>query len=86
MFNFEPGPVVSDPETPSIIFPLLPTLYGPDLYETRIYLTISFPKPPKPTPNIGKILRKFDSESRSCLYEAMMTSRASVNPTESDYA
>lgn len=83
MFNFELELVVSNPETPPIIFPSLPTLYGPDLDETRIDLTVNFPKP---TRNIGKILRKFESKSRSRLHEAMPISRSSENPTESDSA
>lgn len=84
MFNYEHEPVISNPKTPPIIFPSLPTLFGPDLDETKIDLTVSFPKPPKPTPNIGEILRKFESESKSCLHEVMTISRASANPAESD--
>lgn len=86
MFNFERGPVISDPETPQITIPSLPTLFDPDINETKINLTVSYPKPPKPSPNIGKTLRKFESESRSRLHEAMIISRSSGNPTKSDYA
>lgn len=86
MFNFEPEPVVSDLETPPIIFPTLPTFYGPDNDETIIDLSVRVPKPPKPSPNIGKIPRKFKSDSRSRLHEAMTTSHSSANPDERDFA
>lgn len=86
LFNFEPEPIVSDLETPSITSPTLLTLFGPDLDETKIDLIVSFPKPPKPSPNFGKILRKFESESRSHLHEAMTISCSSANLDESDSA
>lgn len=86
MFNFEPEPVIFDPETPLITILSLPTLFGSDLDETKIDPTTSYPKPTKPTPNIGKILRKFGSKSRSRMHEAMMIIRSSANPIESDFA
>lgn len=86
MFNYEPEPEIFDLETPPIIFPTLPTLYGPDHDETIIDLFVKIPKLPKPSPNIGKILRKFESELRSRLHEVMMTNRSSANPVESDSA
>lgn len=84
MFKYDLEPEVSDSETPHIIFPTLPTLYGLNHDETIIERFIIIPKPPKPSPNIGKILRKFESESRSRLYEAMAISRSSANSFESD--
>lgn len=73
MFNIKPEPEVFDPETPMIIFPII------DIF-------IRIPKPPKPIPNIGKIMKKFELDSRSRLHEAMTTNRFSANPTESDSA
>lgn len=52
MFNYEPEPVISDPETPLITFPSLLTRFGPDLDETKIDLTVSFPKPPNLLPTL----------------------------------
>lgn len=86
MFNYEPEPKVSDSETPPIIFPTLPTLYGPDHDETKIDLFVKILKPPKPGPNTGKILRKFELDSRSHLHEAMPISYSSINLDESDSA
>lgn len=86
MFNFEPVSISSDLESPSIIFPSFPSIYGPDFTETRINLTVNYPKPPKSSPNISKIMRKFESESKIRLYEAMTISHSSANPTASDSA
>lgn len=86
MFNYEPKPKVSDSETPLVIFPTLPTLYGPDPNETIIDLSVIIPKPPKPSPNIGKILRKFESNLRSHLHESMMISHSLADPDESNSA
>lgn len=80
MFNFEPESDISNH------FPSLPTLFSPDLDETKIDITVSYPKPPKPSSNIGKILRKFESELISCMHEAMTISHSSANPIESDSA
>lgn len=65
--------------------PLL-TLYGPDPDPTIIDLSVIIPKPPKPNPNIGKILNNYESDSRRRLRAAMTTSRSSANPSESDFA
>lgn len=86
MFNYEPEPFLSDPESPFIIIPSNPSVFGPDFDETKIDLTISYPKPPKPSPNIGKILKKFESESKSHLHEAMSISRSSTNLADNDSA
>lgn len=61
-------------------------LYGPEFDESRINLTVNYPKPPKSSPNISKILRKFESESKSCLHEAMAIIRSSANSAASDSA
>lgn len=61
MFNFELEPVISDLESSPITIPSFPSIFIPDLDETKIDVTVSYPKPPKPSPKIGKILRKFES-------------------------
>lgn len=86
MLNFEPEPTSPDVESPSIIVSSFPFVYGPDFDESRINLTINYPKPPKSFPIIGKILRKFESESKSRLHKAMTISRSSANPTVSGSA
>lgn len=86
MFNFEPEPISSDHESPHIIFPSFPSVHGLEFDESRINLTVSYPKPLKSSPNIGKILRKFDSKSKSRLHEAMTINRSSANPAASDSA
>lgn len=50
---------------------------------------LNFPLPfylPLLEPTIGKILRKFESDSIKRLHGAMITSRSLVNPAESDSA
>lgn len=86
MFNFEPAPVVSDSETPKVIFLTLPTLYGSDPDQNIIDIFVRIPIPPKESPNIGKILKNFEPYSRSRLRTAMTTSHSSANPAESDSA
>lgn len=86
MFDYKPELVISDPESPPITTPSNPSVFRPDFDETEIDLTVSYPKPPKPSPNIGKILREFESESRSRLHEAMTISHFSANPAESGSA
>lgn len=61
MFNYEPELVLFDPEPPPIIIPSFPSVFGHTLDQTKIDLTVSYPKPPKSSPNISKILRKFES-------------------------
>lgn len=46
MFNYEHEPVLSDPELPPIIIPQFPSVFCPDLDETKIDLTVNYPKPP----------------------------------------
>lgn len=85
MFDFEPEPTSPDHESPLIIVPSFPSLFGPDFDESKINLTVKYPKQPtKSSPNFGKVLRKFESESKSHLHEAMIVSRSSVNPAASD--
>lgn len=84
MFNYEPEPVLSDPESPPITIPLFPLVFGSDLDETKIDLTVSYRKPSKTSPNISKILWKFESKSISHLHEAMIISHSSANLYESD--
>lgn len=83
IFNYEPKSVISNPKSPLIT---TPSVFGPDFDESKIDLTVSYPKPPKPSSNIGKIMRKFESESRSRLHEAMTISCSSANPAKSDFA
>lgn len=85
MFNFEPEPTSPDHESPPVIVPSFPYVYDPDFNEFRINHTVNYPKqPPKSSPNIGKILRKFESESKICLHEAMNISHSSANPDVGD--
>lgn len=86
MLNFELELEVSDSKTSKVIFLTLPTLYGLDPDETIIVLSVRISKPPKPSPNIIKILRKFESGSRNRLHAAVATSCSSTNPAESDSA
>ena len=44
MFNFEPEPISPDYESPAIIVPSFPSVYGPDCDESRINLIINYPK------------------------------------------
>lgn len=80
MFNFEPEPGVSDSERLEAILPSLPTVYGMNPHPTIIYLFVRIPNQPKPNLNIGKILKNFESDSRSRLHTAMSTSSLSANP------
>lgn len=83
LLNFEPKPI--SPESPPIILPSHPSVYGPDFDESRINLTVKYPKQPtKSSHNFGKVLRKFEYESKSRLLEAMTLSSSSVNPVASD--
>lgn len=84
MFNFKPQLEVSNSKTPKVIPPSLPIVYGSDPHPTVTDLYVRIPKQPKPNLNIGKILKNFESDSRSCLHAAMATSRSSGDPTESD--
>lgn len=85
MFNFEPEPI--SPESPPVIPPLNPYVYGPDFGESRINLIVKYPKlPTKSSPPFGKALRKFEYEFISHLHESMIVSHSSANPVVSDSA
>lgn len=82
MFNFEPESEVSDSERNKAIPPNLPAFYGPDPHPTITGLFVRIPNQSKPNPNISKVLKNFESNSRSCLHAIMTTSYLSANPTE----
>lgn len=87
MFEFEPEPISPDHESHPIIVPSFPCVYGPDFDKSIINLIVKYLKqPPKSSPNIGKVLRKFESESKSRLHEEMTVKRSSSNPATSDSA
>lgn len=87
MFDFEPESTSPNHESLLIIVPSPPFVYGLDFDESRINLTINYLKqPPKSSPNFGKVLRKFESECKSRLHEAMIVCCSSTNPDASDSA
>lgn len=86
LFNFEPELEVFDSERHEAIPPSLPSVYGLDPHPTITDLSVRFPRKPKPNPNVGKILKNFESDSRICLHADMRTSCLPSNPTESDAA
>ena len=75
----------SDVEQSSDFPSLVPNIYGPKPNLNIVDFSIRYHSQPKPKePNIGKILRKFESDSQRCLHTAMWTSVLSTNPTKSD--
>lgn len=86
MSNFEPGPKVYDSGRYEAIPSSLPTIYGPDPHPTITDISVRIPSQPKPNPNIGNILKKIESDSRSCLHTGRWTSCLLPNPAESDAA
>lgn len=71
MFDFEP--TITSPESPPIIQSLHLLIFGPDFDESKINLTIKYPKVQTPSsPDLGNVLTDFDSESKRCL-EIVMT-------------
>lgn len=90
MFNFEPYHIMSDSDDEEYLdlpYLVISNVYGLDFHPTIIDVSIRYPSQPKPKkPNVGKILKKFKSDSKSCLHTAMWTSVLSTNPAESDAA
>lgn len=85
MFDFEPE--ITSPESPHVIHPRHPFVFGPDFDESRINLRIKYPKlPTKFSPEFGKVLKDFESESKSRLEKAITVSLSSTNPVASDLA
>lgn len=85
MFNFEPEPEVFDSKRYEATPSLIPTVYGPDLHPTITDISVRIPSQPKPKqPNVGKIMKKFESDSRTYLNVAMRPSCLSSNLAESD--
>ncbi|XP_050918435.1 proline-rich receptor-like protein kinase PERK9 [Lathyrus oleraceus] len=83
IFNFEP--TITSPESSPIIQPSHPSVFGPDFNESRINLTIKYPKmPTQSSPDLGKVLNDFYYESKRRLEKAMISSHSSINPSTSD--
>lgn len=85
MFNFEHEPEVSNSEIYEETLSFTQYVYGPDPHPIINDVSVRNPSQPKPKQlNVGKILRKFELDSRSYLHAAMRTNYLSVNPTEND--
>lgn len=85
MFDFELE--VTSLESSPIILPSHPSVFGPDFDESRINLTIKFSKIQTPSsPDLGKIIMEFDSESKKRLEKEMNVSHSSANLATSDSA
>lgn len=83
MFYFEPE--ITSPELSPIILPSHPSVFGPDFDESIINLTIKYPKiQTSSSPDLGKILMEFDSESNKHLEKAMTVSHSSTNLATND--
>lgn len=83
MFDFEPE--ITSPESPPVIQPTHPSIFGLDFDESRINLIKEYPKlPTKSSPDLGNFLKDFESESKNQLEKAMTISRSSANPTASN--
>jgi hypothetical protein len=85
MFDFERE--ITSPKSPPIIQPSHPSVFGPDFDESRINLTVKYPKiPTQSSPDLGKVLMDFDSESKRHLAKAMNVSHSSINHVASGLA
>lgn len=78
MFDFKPE--INSPESSPIIQPSHLFVFGPNFDESRINLTIQYPKiPTQSSLDLGKVLTDFDFEYKRHLEKAMTDSHSSAN-------
>lgn len=66
-------------------FLVVPNVYGLGFHPKITNVSIRYPSQPKPREhNVGKILKKFESDSQRCLCGALWTIVLSINPAEND--
>lgn len=64
---------------------VIPNVYGHGFYLTITDVSVKYHSQPKPKePNVRKIMKKFESDSKKILHTAMWTGVLSTNPSESD--